>query len=120
MSSGFQETPFSGREWLFDRITAWSSDRNGPRYFVLSGAPGAGKSAVARRLQTWSESGEAPARWSAFTRKWLGAFHFCLVNDLRTRNPRTFAESLSRQLAQSVSGFTETLVSSASAGQTRF
>jgi len=40
---------FVGRQWLYDEIDAWLS-RAGERFFILTGEPGVGKSAILARL----------------------------------------------------------------------
>ena len=76
---------FTGREWLFDAVAAWYADPGSERCFLLTGEPGAGKTAVAAYL--------------ASTAGFLDAVHFCSARDRRWINPRTFAESVSRQVA---------------------
>jgi len=76
---------FTGREWLFDAVAAWHADPGSERCFLLTGEPGTGKTAVAAYL--------------ASTAGFLDAVHFCWVRDHRWINPRTFAESVSHQVA---------------------
>ena len=49
---------FTGREWVFQAIHQWISDPNGSRYFLLTGEPGAGKTAISDRLTQFSSSPE--------------------------------------------------------------
>jgi hypothetical protein len=39
---------FTGREWVLENIDTWLADRAGPRYFLLTGAPGSDKSAIVK------------------------------------------------------------------------
>ena len=41
---------FDGRDWILLAIDAWLADPAGPPLFLLTGEPGAGKSAMAGRL----------------------------------------------------------------------
>ena len=41
---------FTGREWIFRKIDRWLADPNRSRIFLLTGAPGSGKSAIMARL----------------------------------------------------------------------
>jgi hypothetical protein len=76
---------FTGREWLFDAVAEWHADPGSERCFLLTGEPGAGKTAVAAYL--------------ASAAGYLDAVHFCSARDYRWINPRTFAESVSGQIA---------------------
>jgi len=37
---------FTGRQWVFDEIDRWLTERE-ERFFILTGEPGVGKSAIA-------------------------------------------------------------------------
>ena len=88
---------FTGREWLFNAVAAWYADPASERCFLLTGEPGVGKTAAAAYL--------------ASTANFLDAVHFCSAHDRRWINPRTFAESVSRQVAARHPGFAAALAS---------
>ncbi|MBD2534678.1 hypothetical protein H6G97_36470 [Nostoc flagelliforme FACHB-838] len=42
-----ERTPnFTGRAWVFQKIYDWLSNSNGSRYFLLTGEPGSGETAI--------------------------------------------------------------------------
>jgi hypothetical protein len=76
---------FTGRGWVFAEIDRWLADPNGPRYFIITGEPGIGKTAIAARLTQIRE---------------LTASHFCIARQADTLDPLNFARSISAQLAR--------------------
>jgi ABC-type glutathione transport system ATPase component len=46
---------FTGREWVFKAIKNWLADIDGSRYFLLTGEPGSGKTAIAARLSSYTQ-----------------------------------------------------------------
>jgi hypothetical protein len=60
---------FTGRQWVFDAIDLWLKESN-ERFFILTGEPGVGKSAIAARLTQ--------------IRNDIAAHHFCRANDVET------------------------------------
>lgn len=46
---------FTGREWVFQRIDHWLRGTGNPRVFLLTGASGVGKTALAARLVEMSQ-----------------------------------------------------------------
>ena len=88
---------FTGREWLLDAVAAWHADPEGERCFLVTGEPGVGKTAVAAHLASAAD--------------FIDAVHFCSARDRRWINPRTFAESVSRQLAARHAAFAAALAS---------
>ena len=90
---------FAGRLWSLQRVLAWMRDPD-TRFFVLTGEPGAGKSALAAWMAgngvvpadpaAAADLAEARSRW--------GAVHFCRAKAGGTLDPKTFAASISKQL----------------------
>jgi hypothetical protein len=92
---------FTGREWVFQAINNWLTDTDGPRFFLLTGEPGSGKTAIASRLAQFSQGTVAPpAGLRDLTPGFLSAIHFCSAHDSRRIDPYVFAESLAIQLAE--------------------
>ncbi|MCZ7567096.1 MAG: AAA family ATPase [Ardenticatenaceae bacterium] len=102
---------FTGREWIFAAINDWLTTSNGPSFFVLTGEPGSGKTAIAGRLTQFSEGeAEPPAALPALRPGFLSAVHFCWAQEWRWINPRVFAESLALQLSRHHPAFARILV----------
>jgi hypothetical protein len=40
-----------GREWVFAEIDRWLADPDAPRYFIITGEPGIGTTAVSAQLR---------------------------------------------------------------------
>ena len=91
---------FTGRTWVFQAINDWLEKPDAPHFFLLTGEPGCGKSAIAARLVQFSLGRVPPPDGlSLYTTKFLTASHFCYARDSLWIDPRTFARSLSLQLA---------------------
>jgi hypothetical protein len=80
---------FTGRDWVFAEIDRWLADPDAPCYFIVTGEPGIGKTAIAARLTQIRD---------------LAAFHFCIARQADTIDPLLFARSLSQQLCR-IDGF---------------
>jgi hypothetical protein len=88
----------TGRAWVLGRVFEWLQ-AGSERYFLLTGAPGSGKSIIAAWLAAPPGQGVAGDQLDAVRAGWA-AVHFCMV---RGRNgsidPRRFARLLATQLA---------------------
>ncbi|MFC1878758.1 hypothetical protein ACFLZW_02480 [Chloroflexota bacterium] len=80
---------FTGREWVFAEIDHWLADPDAPRFFIITGEPGIGKTAIAARLSQICD---------------LAAYHFCIARQADTIDPLNFTRSISHQLS-SIEGF---------------
>jgi WD40 repeat protein len=85
---------FVGREWVFAEIDNWL-DRQDERFFILTGEPGVGKSAIAARLTQ--------------VRKDIAAYHFCIAGRNSTVVPSTALRSLAAQLSEQLPDYGQAL-----------
>ena len=97
---------FTGREWIFKEIDKWLLDPNGPRYFIITGKAGTGKTAIASRLVQFS-NGEKQSNLKSIYKGFLDAEHFCSEQENLWSDARIFSINLSRQLIQSDSEFAD-------------
>jgi tetratricopeptide (TPR) repeat protein len=111
---------FTGREWAFHAINNWLAGSEVSRFFILSGEPGSGKTAVAGRLEQFSR-GEIrpPENLTYLTHNFLSAVHFCSARDRLWIDPRAFAKSLALQLANRYSAYAEALAENSGNQQIR-
>ncbi len=81
---------FTGRRWIFDKIDEWLNKENkqNDRFFLLTGRPGTGKSAIAAQLTK--------------IRKDIKAYHFCRAGDVETVRSGRIFRSLAAQLGKSL------------------
>lgn len=86
---------FTGREWIFAEIDRWLADPDAPRYFIITGEPGIGKSTVAARLTQV---------------RTIHAHHFCMARGGGTLDPIAFVHSLNQQLAHNLPDFGQHVV----------
>ena len=80
---------FTGREWVFAEIDQWLADPDGQPFFIITGEPGIGKTAIAGRLTQIRD---------------IAASHFCIARQADTIDPVLFARSISQQLCN-IDGF---------------
>jgi WD40 repeat protein len=81
---------FTGRHWALAEIERWLADPAGPRFFMIIGGPGSGKTALASRLTQVHR---------------IAAHHFCDASRPETVDPRAFLQSIILQLIRSLPGF---------------
>jgi WD40 repeat protein/tetratricopeptide (TPR) repeat protein len=99
---------FIGREWVFERVDEWLTAESDP-CFLLVGAPGTGKSAVAGRVVAISNERILAAKNPSDARQCLAYAHFCRARDMPALNPLSFVERLSSRLASMDPEFRATL-----------
>jgi hypothetical protein len=85
---------FKGREWVFEIIDNWLKQKD-ERFFVLTGEPGVGKSAIAARLTQTHQN--------------IAAYHFCIAGQSGTIQPNGVLLSLAAQLVEYFPDYAETL-----------
>lgn len=86
---------FKGRSRILNEIDHWLQ-QNDQRFFLLTGEPGVGKSAIAAHLTQ--------------TRKDIVAYHFCQADDVNTLKPGQIVRSLSAQLMKTLPGYSQALL----------
>lgn len=92
---------FAGREWVFEKIDGWLADPAGSRFFLLTGKVGSGKTAIAARLQQFSEGNAAPPPGlGKLGPGFLSAYHFCSSRDANWIDPTSFTRSVALQLTR--------------------
>jgi AAA ATPase-like protein len=92
---------FAGREWVFRKLQNWLETPARGRYFLLTGAPGSGKTSISARLAACSLASAAPpSDCPALSPGFLAAIHFCRATEARWCDPLTFTGSIGWQLSQ--------------------
>lgn len=100
---------FSGRGWVFGEVDDWLQRAPGGRYFLITGEPGSGKTALAARLFQIS-AGEAPPNgYARIGPRAIAAAHFCSAADANSIDPRSFAASLALQLSARSAAYAQAL-----------
>ncbi len=100
---------FSDRKWVFDDLHKWLTEADGTRFFLLSGEPGSGKTAIAARLYQFAQGTPPPLEFTSFSSGFLSAYHFCSIPSGGSITPQRFAESLALQLSAHYPAFTQAL-----------
>ncbi|CAB4035599.1 E3 ubiquitin- ligase DZIP3 [Paramuricea clavata] len=83
------------RQWLFDKLSSWFTDKNSDStVMILTAGPGVGKSVFAAEVcRMYAEEGQ------------LAACHFCQYKNSDYRDPRMIIESLASIMCENVKGF---------------
>ncbi len=103
---------FTGRKWVFEEVERWLDDPNASRFFIITGEPGIGKSAIAARLVQFSDDDATPpAACSHLAKDFLSAAHFCYARNGGWISPVGFARSISSQLAMRYPEFAKAIAS---------
>ena len=89
---------FTGRQWVFDDIDRWLRESE-ERFFILTGEPGVGKSAIAAKLIQQRQAQQD-----------LAAYHFCIARQISTIEPDNVLFSLAAQLINFFPDYAEALV----------
>jgi hypothetical protein len=111
---------FTGREWIFQAINDWLADPKAPRFFLITGEPGSGKTAFVARLYQLSLEKDIDLSSQTLNKVKtppLSAAYFCSARDSWSTDPRTFTESLASQLASKHPVYREALTKKISEGQ---
>ncbi len=74
---------FTGRDWVFAEIDAWLAVPSAPAFFLITGAPGAGKTAILAKLTQTRD---------------VSAAYFCMAGRPETLDPAVFTRSIASQL----------------------
>jgi WD40 repeat protein len=92
---------FVGRHWVLDEMLDWL-ERGEERFLIITGEPGAGKTALAAWLAgagTPPEDAVAAEKLTRVRAAWT-ATHFCSAIQPGTLDPTAFTQSLIRQIVQ--------------------
>ena len=88
---------FTGREWLFEQIDQWLQQQGKEQFYLLTGEPGVGKSAiVAQLIKRWQ------AQPKNAEQDKLAAYHFCRAGDVETVRPGRVLRSIAAQLGKTL------------------
>jgi tetratricopeptide (TPR) repeat protein len=83
---------------VFEKIHNWLSDPNGSRYFLLTGEPGSGKTAIAGQVYQHRLNQQAISKNASSN--FPNAAHFCSASRSTWVDPKNFSESIALQLSQ--------------------
>ena len=94
------------RQWIFEKIDAWLQDREAPNICLLTGSPGAGKSAIAWTMKSRLQE-----------KGLLGSAFFCKRDDVTLSDPTTIWRTIAFDLAQSDPDFGDKVIENLKAGR---
>jgi len=117
---------FVGRKWVFDEIDNWLNDekQNKPKYFIVTGKAGSGKSTIAAKLIEISngdierseihsditDNKELKSIFQNIKKGFLDASYVISFRDNLSTDAKTLAKSLSSQLAYKHKQFAQELI----------
>jgi hypothetical protein len=100
---------FVGRSWVVERLLSWAYEED-TRYYILTGEPGSGKTALAAWLAGAGPDPADPADAQRLTlvRSLWDAAHFCVApNQEGSLSPVTFSKQLAQQLSARLPDYAE-------------
>jgi len=98
---------FVGRKWVFNEIDSWLNDekQNKPKYFIVTGKTGSGKSTISAKLIEISNGGNVKESneennhvFNNIKKDFLDAFYVISFKDNLSTDAKTLAKSISSQL----------------------
>jgi hypothetical protein len=100
---------FAGREWLFEQhIDPWLQQQGKGQFYLLTGEPGVGKSAiVAQLVKRWKAQPQDAEQGKLAGI--LAAYHFCRAGDVETVRPGRVLRSIAAQLGQTLPYYSKAL-----------
>lgn len=112
------DAPFTGRAWVFERLSAWMADAYAAPFFLLTGGPGSGKTSIARQLVRMNAGKAAADTYPQLGPGSVTFDHFCEAFKDGSLDPLLFVKALSLRLADQFPAFAEALAKVRQAGVT--
>src|SRR5436189_6477185 len=81
---------FVSRDWVYQAIDRWLEDPEGSRFFLITGEPGSGKTAVIARLAEMCDAQTIEKRYRNLGAGTPSYFHFCRADHSASLNPQIF------------------------------
>jgi hypothetical protein len=88
---------FVGREWLFDLVDAWRTASGRERTLLITGDPGAGKSAFVAEMVHRNPGSQ------------VLAYHCCMAEDHQSLEPGAFVQSVAAMIASQLPSYADQL-----------